>query len=225
MDETRKYYDETDKPFAYVDAILLHPGLKKKFMKKAEYSADTIETYVKKAEKNTIRSNQPYAYVDSLNVASAEILPHLTPNHSMEWNAIIYVNQTRWQYHGCTRIMKGISVNVSQTRYGSRAEPCSQTRVREQSWRVASEPNRAKSFSSEPSQCLCSLGASRTALCDREFSRAEPAARSQNPTNARGCSRTLNKLIRCTVRSRKVQWEPIINMISVFKLRLVQSIQ
>ena len=46
----RKYYDKTDKPFAYVDATLLHPGLKKKFMKKAGYSADTIETYVKKAE-------------------------------------------------------------------------------------------------------------------------------------------------------------------------------
>ena len=46
----RKYYDKTDKPFAYVDATLLHPGLKKKFMKKARYSADTIETYVKKAE-------------------------------------------------------------------------------------------------------------------------------------------------------------------------------
>src|SRR5213078_477814 len=45
----RKYYDKTDKPFAYVDATLLHPGLKK-FMKKAGYSVDTIETYVKKAE-------------------------------------------------------------------------------------------------------------------------------------------------------------------------------
>ena len=46
----RKYYDKTDKPFAYVDATLLHPGLKKKFMKKAGYSVDTIETYVKNAE-------------------------------------------------------------------------------------------------------------------------------------------------------------------------------
>ena len=46
----RKYYDKTDKPFAYVDATLLHPGLKKKFMKKVGYSADTIETYVKNAE-------------------------------------------------------------------------------------------------------------------------------------------------------------------------------
>ena len=47
----QKYYDKTDKPFAYVDATLLHPGLKKKFMKKAGYASDTIETYVKKAEK------------------------------------------------------------------------------------------------------------------------------------------------------------------------------
>ena len=46
----RKYYDKTDKPFAYVDATLLHPGLKKKFMKKARYPADTIEKYVKNAE-------------------------------------------------------------------------------------------------------------------------------------------------------------------------------
>src|SRR5436305_1564459 len=46
----RKYYDKTDKPFAYVDVTLLHPGLKKKFMKKARYSADTIEKYVKNAE-------------------------------------------------------------------------------------------------------------------------------------------------------------------------------
>ena len=58
--------------------------------------------------------------------------------------------------------------------------------------------------------------ASRTALCDREFNRAEPAARSQNLANARGRSRT------CT-RSRKGQEEPILNMISVFKLRLVQG--
>src|SRR5216117_3819141 len=101
-------------------------------------------------------------------------------------------------------------------RDGSRAEPCSRTCVREQSWRVPSEPNKAKSFSSEPSQCLCSFDASRTALCDREFNRAEPAARSQNLANARGRSRT------CT-RSRKGQEEPILNMISVFKLRLVQS--
>src|SRR5205814_6874355 len=78
---------------------------------------------------------------------------------------------------------------------------------------MAPEPNKAKSFSSEPSQCLCSFDASRTALCDWEFNRAEPAARSQNLANARGRSRT------CT-RSRKGQEEPILNMISVFKLRL-----
>ena len=46
----RKYYDKTDKPFAYVDATLLHPGLKKKFMRKAGYSTDIIESYVRKAE-------------------------------------------------------------------------------------------------------------------------------------------------------------------------------
>ena len=39
-----------DKPFAYVDAILLHPGLKKKSMKKAGHSVDAIESYIKKAE-------------------------------------------------------------------------------------------------------------------------------------------------------------------------------
>src|SRR5437773_8950836 len=32
----RKYYDKMDKPFAYVDATLLHPGLKKKFMRKRD---------------------------------------------------------------------------------------------------------------------------------------------------------------------------------------------
>jgi len=37
----RKYYDKTDKPFAYVDATLLHPGLKRKFMKKAGYDGET----------------------------------------------------------------------------------------------------------------------------------------------------------------------------------------
>ena len=46
----RKYYDKTDKPFAYVDATLLHPGLKKKFMRKAGYSTDIIESYIRKAE-------------------------------------------------------------------------------------------------------------------------------------------------------------------------------
>jgi len=40
----RQYYDKTDKPFAYVDATLLHPGLKKKFMRKAGYSTDIIES-------------------------------------------------------------------------------------------------------------------------------------------------------------------------------------
>jgi len=46
----RKYYDKTDKPFAYMDATLLHPGLKKKFMQKAGYDTDTVHNYVKQAE-------------------------------------------------------------------------------------------------------------------------------------------------------------------------------
>src|SRR5579859_504291 len=46
----RKYYDKTDKPFAYVDATLLHPGLKRKFMKKPGYDAETIDTYIRQAE-------------------------------------------------------------------------------------------------------------------------------------------------------------------------------
>jgi hAT family C-terminal dimerisation region len=46
----RKYYDKTGKPFAYIDATLLHPDLKKKFMRKAGYSANLIENYVKQAE-------------------------------------------------------------------------------------------------------------------------------------------------------------------------------
>jgi hypothetical protein len=44
-----KYYDKTSKLFAY-NATLLHPGLKKKFMKKAGYSANLIESYIKQAE-------------------------------------------------------------------------------------------------------------------------------------------------------------------------------
>src|SRR5437667_9628677 len=75
--------------------------------------------------------------------------------------------------HACTRaalldVYEFVPDGVDSERYtrdGSRAEPCSRTRVREQSWRVPSEPNKAKSFSSEPSQCLCSFDASRTALC------------------------------------------------------------
>ena len=43
-------YNKIDKPFAYINATLLYPGLKKRFMKKVEYLADTIEMYVNKAE-------------------------------------------------------------------------------------------------------------------------------------------------------------------------------
>ena len=46
----RKYYDKTAKPFAYVDATILHPALKKKFMKKAGYGTDLIEEYVRGTE-------------------------------------------------------------------------------------------------------------------------------------------------------------------------------
>ena len=45
----RKYYDKTDKPFTYVDATLLHPGLKK-FIQKAGYDTDTVHNYIKQAE-------------------------------------------------------------------------------------------------------------------------------------------------------------------------------
>ena len=90
----RKYYDKTDKPFAYIDAILLHPGLKKKFMKKAGYSADTIETYVKKAEirfQKEYDATQPAPRVRRpAQRGKRRVLPHLTPNHSMEWNATIF---------------------------------------------------------------------------------------------------------------------------------------
>ena len=46
----RKYYNKMDKPFVYVDATLLHPGLKKKFMQKARYDTDTVHNYVKPVE-------------------------------------------------------------------------------------------------------------------------------------------------------------------------------
>ena len=48
--ELTKYYNKMAKPFAYVDATLLHPALKKKFIKKAGYGADLIEEYVKGME-------------------------------------------------------------------------------------------------------------------------------------------------------------------------------
>ena len=51
----RKYYDRTDRPFAYVDATLLHPGLKVRSMEKSGYSAELIEKYVKEAEARYIK--------------------------------------------------------------------------------------------------------------------------------------------------------------------------
>jgi hypothetical protein len=55
----RTYYDKTDKPYAYVDATLLHPALKKKFMKKSGYDNETIERYVKEAETRYQKSYDP----------------------------------------------------------------------------------------------------------------------------------------------------------------------
>ena len=43
----RKYYDKTAKSFAYIDAIILHLILKKKFMKKTRYEVDFIEKYIR----------------------------------------------------------------------------------------------------------------------------------------------------------------------------------
>ena len=45
----RKYYNKTNKLFVYVDATLLHPGLKK-FMQKAGYDINTVHNYIKQAE-------------------------------------------------------------------------------------------------------------------------------------------------------------------------------
>jgi hAT family C-terminal dimerisation region len=46
----RTYYDKTSKPFAYVDATLLHPALKTRFMKRAGYGDEMIQQYIKEAE-------------------------------------------------------------------------------------------------------------------------------------------------------------------------------
>jgi hypothetical protein len=46
----RRYYDKTSKPYAYVDATLLHPALKTRFMKRAGYTDTMIEQYVKETE-------------------------------------------------------------------------------------------------------------------------------------------------------------------------------
>jgi hypothetical protein len=50
------YYDKTNKPYAYVDATLLHPGLKKRFMKKAGYPGVTILKYIREAEARFARN-------------------------------------------------------------------------------------------------------------------------------------------------------------------------
>src|SRR5579859_2224430 len=41
----RKYYDKSAKPFAYIDATILHPALKNRFFKSAGYSMDLIDEY------------------------------------------------------------------------------------------------------------------------------------------------------------------------------------
>ena len=60
----RKYYDKTAKPFAYVDATLLHPALKKKFMKKAGYEADLIEKYVRQTESRFKKEYDPMMTIE-----------------------------------------------------------------------------------------------------------------------------------------------------------------
>ena len=59
----RKYYYKTDIPFAYIDATLLHPGLKKKFMREARYPAGIIESYIKKAEMHFQNDYDPTQWV------------------------------------------------------------------------------------------------------------------------------------------------------------------
>jgi len=55
----RTYYDKTNKPYAYVDATLLHPGLKKRFMKKAGYGEDTILKFIREAEARFSKNYDP----------------------------------------------------------------------------------------------------------------------------------------------------------------------
>lgn len=45
------YYSKTGRPFAFIDATLLHPALKVSFMRKANYEADVIESYKRDGEK------------------------------------------------------------------------------------------------------------------------------------------------------------------------------
>ena len=60
----RKYYDKTAKPFAYVDATLLHPALKKKFMRMAGYEADLIEKYVRQTESRFKKEYDPMMTIE-----------------------------------------------------------------------------------------------------------------------------------------------------------------
>lgn len=46
----RKYYDKSSKPFAYVDATILHPALKNRFFKTAGYDATIIDGYTKASQ-------------------------------------------------------------------------------------------------------------------------------------------------------------------------------
>ena len=74
----RKYYDKTAKPFAYIDATILHPGLKKKFMKKAGYEVDLIGKKMSKEPnhdfKRTMTQLQDLpVLVDLSNAANANV--------------------------------------------------------------------------------------------------------------------------------------------------------
>lgn len=57
-----KYYDRTECPFAYVNATLLHPALKVRFMEKSDYPIETIELYRKEAEERYIKFYDPSSY-------------------------------------------------------------------------------------------------------------------------------------------------------------------
>ena len=50
-DKLREYYDESEKPVAIVDAILLHPKLKTGFMTKANYTSSDISKYKTESER------------------------------------------------------------------------------------------------------------------------------------------------------------------------------
>jgi hypothetical protein len=79
-----------NKSFVYIDVTLA--GLKKNIMKKAGYSADTIENYIKKLrcaiKMNTTRLNVSHADVDLYSEANADVLQLQIQNSSMEWNTM-----------------------------------------------------------------------------------------------------------------------------------------